>query len=63
MYLMREDTKHSLPAIGAELGGRDHTTVLHGVRKITRELPEEPTLQLALDSIRVLIQQATPHFN
>ncbi len=63
MYLMREDTKHSLPAIGAELGGRDHTTVLHGVRKITRELPEEPTLQLTLDSIRVLIQQATPHFN
>ena len=63
MYLMREETKHSLPAIGAELGNRDHTTVLHGVRKITGELTRDPTLQLAVDSIRVLIHQATPRFN
>ena len=63
MYLIREETKHSLPAIGAELGGRDHTTVLHGVRKITRELSQDSGLELAVESIRILIQQATPHFS
>ena len=63
MYLMREETKQSLPAIGAELGGRDHTTVLHGVRKITRELPDNPTLQLAVDAIHVLIQRTVPQLD
>ena len=63
MYLMREDTNHSLPAIGAELGGRDHTTVLHAIRKIARELPKDSTLQLAIDSIRILLQQAAPHLS
>ena len=37
MYLCRELTNHSLPEIGEAFGGRDHTTVLHGWRKI-REL-------------------------
>ena len=37
MYLLRELTDMSLPKIGAELGGRDHTTVIHADRKI-REL-------------------------
>ena len=34
MYLIKELTQHSLPEIGAAFGGRDHTTVLHAVRKI-----------------------------
>lgn len=33
MYRMRRETTMSLPAIGRKLGGRDHTTVLHGIRK------------------------------
>ncbi len=37
MYLAKELTKRSLPEIGDLFGGRDHTTVLHAVRKITRE--------------------------
>ncbi|WP_271396231.1 chromosomal replication initiator protein DnaA [Neomicrococcus lactis] len=40
MYLLRELTDMSLPRIGAELGGRDHTTVIHAERKI-RELMAE----------------------
>lgn len=40
MYLCRELTDMSLPKIGAELGGRDHTTVIHADRKI-RELMAE----------------------
>jgi len=35
MALSKELTNHSLPEIGAAFGGRDHTTVLHGCRKIT----------------------------
>lgn len=36
MYLARELTLRSLPQIGLQLGGRDHSTILHGVRKIAR---------------------------
>ena len=38
MYLLREDAGASLVEIGRLLGGRDHSTVLHGVGKISREL-------------------------
>ena len=41
MYLARELTDSSLPKIGARFGGRDHTTVLHAVSKITRLLKED----------------------
>jgi chromosomal replication initiator protein len=41
MYLCRELTDVSLPKIGAKFGGRDHSTVLHGVNKITRLLKED----------------------
>ena len=34
MYLAKELTKKSLPEIGELFGGRDHTTVLHAVRKV-----------------------------
>lgn len=37
MYLAKELTQHSLPEIGENFGGRDHTTVMHAVRKITQE--------------------------
>lgn len=37
MYLAKELTQKSLPEIGELFGGRDHTTVLHAVRKITAE--------------------------
>jgi chromosomal replication initiator protein len=41
MYLCRELTDASLPKIGAKFGGRDHSTVLHGVNKIARVLKED----------------------
>jgi len=40
MYVFRELTDLSYPAIGREFGGRDHTTVIHAVDKITRLMPE-----------------------
>ena len=41
MYLAKELTQKSLPEIGDSFGGRDHTTVLHAVRKIGGERHEE----------------------
>jgi len=44
MYLARHMTTRSLPEVGRLLGGKDHTTVLHGVGRITERLPDEPAL-------------------
>jgi len=38
MYVARRLTRKSLPDIGARLGGRDHTTVLHAVRRVEERL-------------------------
>jgi chromosomal replication initiator protein len=42
MYLAKELTQKSLPEIGELFGGRDHTTVLHAVRKITADRSKSP---------------------
>lgn len=44
MYLLRELTNMSLPRIGQELGGRDHTTVMHADRKIRTLMAERRTI-------------------
>jgi chromosomal replication initiator protein len=41
MYLSRELTDASLPKIGREFGGRDHTTVIHATSKISRLMKED----------------------
>ena len=46
MYLSRELTEASLPQIGARFGGRHHTTVMHGVDKIDRQLKDGHDTQL-----------------
>ncbi len=45
MYLARRITRHSLEEIGGFFGGRDHSTVLHGVKKITKLVEKEPATQ------------------
>ena len=52
MYLARELTGHSLPEIGRGLGGRSHTTVLHGVNRINAALETDPSLQNAVENLR-----------
>ncbi len=55
MYLCRELTDHSLPAIARRFGGRDHTTVLHAHRKVQRQLlVDQPTRQLVDNLVRDL---------
>jgi chromosomal replication initiator protein len=55
MFLMREETDVSLLRIGAELGGRDHSTVLHACDKITREVAVNDELRREIAAVRELI--------
>ena len=48
MYLAKDMTQKSLPEIGELFGGRDHTTVLHAVRKIAAERQKNPELNQQL---------------
>ena len=52
MYLMREETDVSLLRIGAELGGRDHSTVLHACKKIDKEVARNEELRRELAAVR-----------
>ncbi|HEU4674083.1 MAG TPA: chromosomal replication initiator protein DnaA [Candidatus Limnocylindrales bacterium] len=55
MFLMREETDASLLRIGAELGGRDHSTVLHACDKINRESAANDELRREIAAVRELI--------
>ena len=55
MFLMREETDVSLLRIGAELGNRDHSTVLHACDKITRESGANDELRREISAVRELI--------
>jgi len=52
MYLLRSELKMSYPAIGSELGGRDHTTAMHAHTKISTELENDPKLKQDIDMIK-----------
>jgi hypothetical protein len=55
MYLAKELTPRSLPDIGRRMGGKDHTTVLHGVRKIAALIKTDPNLAAEVATIRARI--------
>lgn len=52
MYLLREELKMSYPAIGSELGGRDHTTAMHAHTKIGIDIENDPKLKQEIKSIK-----------
>jgi chromosomal replication initiator protein len=52
MYLARELTDETLPAIGRGFGGRNHTTVLHAHRKISTELDRDANTVETVESVR-----------
>ncbi|NSW77027.1 MAG: chromosomal replication initiator protein DnaA [Candidatus Atribacteria bacterium] len=51
MYLARELTDLSLPSIGEEFGGRDHTTVLHAYEKIKGDMKSNPQLAAEISGL------------
>jgi chromosomal replication initiator protein len=56
MYLSKQLTPRSLPEIGRRFGGRDHTTIMHGVRKIEELMTTDSQLADDLQLLRRLLQ-------
>jgi chromosomal replication initiator protein len=52
MYLAKQLTSRSLPEIGRKFGGRDHTTVMHAVRKIEEIIGEDPSFAQDVEVLR-----------
>ena len=57
MYLSKVLTLRSLPEIGRRFGGRDHTTVLHAVRKIERQIGEDTILGDEVELLKRMLQE------
>jgi len=55
MYLAKQLTARSLPEIGRRFGNRDHTTVLHAIRKIDREITGNPRLKEEIEELKKLL--------
>ena len=55
MYLCREVAGMSFPQIGADFGNRDHSTVMHGYNKISREMKEKNSTKLIVESVKNII--------
>jgi len=56
MYLSKELTSRSLPEIGRRFGGRDHTTILHGVRKVEEMRANDSQLNEDIELLRRLLE-------
>ena len=56
MYFSKQLTSRSLPEIGRRFGGRDHTTIMHGVRKIEELMSTDSQLSDDLQLLRRLLQ-------
>ncbi|MTH77265.1 chromosomal replication initiator protein DnaA [Paracoccus aestuariivivens] len=56
MYLSKQMTSRSLPEIGRRFGGRDHTTIMHGVRKIEELRTADRSLAEDIDLLRRLLE-------
>lgn len=57
MYLCRELTDLSLPAVGKEFGGRDHTTVMHANKKITQLMKSTPQIFEDISQLTNMIKE------
>src|SRR5947207_13061832 len=57
MYLSRELTDSSLPKIGTEFGGRDHTTVIHATSKIARLIREDRSVYTLVRELTARVKQ------
>ncbi len=56
MFLAKSLTSRSLPEIGRRFGGRDHTTVLHAIRKIEGQVKEDAALKEEIEILKRLLQ-------
>jgi chromosomal replication initiator protein len=52
MYLARELTLQSLPAIGRLFGGRDHSTVIHAIKCVEKRMASDPLYRADVEALR-----------
>ncbi len=52
MYITKELTEYSTTEIGAEFGGRDHTTVMHSIEKIEEDIKADPSLKQIMETLK-----------
>ena len=57
MYLAKHFTDRSLPEIGRMFGNRDHTTVMHGVRRVTELMAEDPDFREQVELMQGLLKR------
>jgi len=58
MYLTKMMTLHSLPEIGRRFGGKDHTTVLHAIRKLDAKVANDEAFAAEIEGLRMRIMGA-----
>lgn len=61
MYLSKQLTTRSLPEIGRKFGGRDHTTVIHAVRKIDELCKQDASMEEDVDLLRRMLENGAEH--
>jgi len=59
MYLLREETDASLPSVGESLGGRDHTTIMYGYKKIADMIERDDNLRRQIIALRERLYSQT----
>jgi chromosomal replication initiator protein len=55
MYLSRKYTKKTLPEIAAAFGGKDHSTVIHAIKKIEKEIHSSAALKKYIEDIQQML--------
>jgi chromosomal replication initiator protein len=60
MYLCRELTSYSLPHIGREFGGRDHTTILHACRRVVADIAHSPAAFADIEALTATLSANYP---
>ena len=56
MYLAKRLTSRSLPEIGRKFGGRDHTTVMHAVRKVEELMAQDPAFREDVELLERMLE-------
>lgn len=57
MYLARHFTNSSYPELGTQFGGKDHTTIIHAVKRISQQKETDPDLKAHIDAIKQQLEQ------